>query len=141
MIEIDKCASLLRQIHVAMEKEANNVLREDDLTIAQMYLLFALMDTDTGSCTLKEMEKLLQIGQSTTVGIVKRLTQKGFVECCKDTNDKRIRIVKITPEGVSICRMAKAKMDKTAQKLLNGLTDTEQTDFLRFLQKIQHNFK
>lgn len=140
MFEIDKCACLLRQIHVAMEKNANNILREDDLTIAQMYLLFALMESNSGACTLKEMEKILQIGQSTTVGIVKRLKQKGFVECCKDTEDKRIRIVKITPEGLSICKMAKAKMDNTAQTLLDGLTDAEQTEFLRLLQKIQHNF-
>lgn len=140
MIEIDQCGRLLRQIHVAMEKDANNVLREDGLTIAQIYLLFALMDADGGSCTLKEMEKALQIGQSTTVGIVKRLKQKGFVECCNDAKDKRIRIVKITPEGLSICKMAKAKMDATAQKLLGGLTDAEQTEFLRLLRKIQHNF-
>ncbi len=140
MINIRKCVSLLRQIHAALEKNANNILRENDLTIAQMYLLFALVDSDNGSYTLKEMEKILQIGQSTTVGLVKRLKQKGFVDCCKTPEDQRVRIVTITPEGRSMCKISRAKMDKTALKMLDGLTDAEQTEFLRLLQKIQRNF-
>lgn len=140
MIETNMYAPLIRQIHAAMEKEANNVLREKDLTVSQIYLLSALKDSPSGSCSLKEMEKLLQIGQSTTVGLVKRLQQKGFVSCARDTEDKRIKIVRITGEGYRICDEAQEYMDKTLERLTMGLTSREKTDLLKLLQKVQQNF-
>lgn len=140
MIQAEKCAPLIRQIHAAMEKDANNALRENDVTVSQIYLLMALKESPEGSCSLKEMEKLLQIGQSTTVGIVKRLQQKGFVTCSRDTEDKRIKIVSITQEGHRICDEARSCMDKTLERLTRGLTDQEKNYLLLLLQKVQQNF-
>lgn len=42
MTYTEQCAPLIRHIHCAMEKEANNKLREMDLTVSQIYLLQAL---------------------------------------------------------------------------------------------------
>lgn len=140
MNEINQCAPLLRQIHGMMEKEANNTLRENDLTIAQFFLLMTLTEKPEGACPLKELEKQLQIGQSTTVGLVKRLKAKGFVECLSNEEDKRIKIVRITPEGTAICERNSAKMNETEQSLLRGLDANEQEIFYHLLQKIQKNF-
>ena len=42
MTYTEQCVPLIRHIHCAMEKEANNKLREMDLTVSQIYLLQAL---------------------------------------------------------------------------------------------------
>ena len=35
-----QCGELIRHIHCAMQKNANNELREEDLTFAQVHLLY-----------------------------------------------------------------------------------------------------
>ena len=95
MTYTEQCVPLIRHIHCAMEKEANNKLREMDLTVSQIYLLQALNHAPDGThtLTLKALEKQLQIGQSTTVGLVKRLQKKDFVTCTQSIDDKRIKLL------------------------------------------------
>ena len=110
MTYTEQCVPLIRHIHCAMEKEANNKLREMDLTVSQIYLLQALNHAPDGmhTLTLKALEKQLQIGQSTTVGLVKRLQKKDFVTCTQSIDDKRIKIVALTVAGKNICCNAEA---------------------------------
>lgn len=128
---------LLKQIHDALEKESNHMLRPDDLTMVQMHLLFILKNREDGTCTLKELEKILHVAQSTTVGIIKRLEQKGFVECYGDANDKRIKIAKITREGSKVCKQAQEGLQKVEQHALEGLTEDEIGIFVDLLQKVR----
>ena len=62
MTYTEQCVPLIRHIHCAMEKEANNKLREMDLTVSQIYLLQALNHAPDGThtLTLKALEKQLQ---------------------------------------------------------------------------------
>lgn len=131
---------LLKQIHDALEKESNQMLKPDDLTMAQIHLLFTLKDREDGTCTLKELEKVLHVAQSTTVGIVKRLEQKGFVERCGDASDKRIKIAKITPAGLDACKQAQEGLQKVEQRLLTGLSEAEVAIFIELLQKVRKSF-
>ena len=119
MTYTEQCVPLIRHIHCAMEKEANNKLREMDLTVSQIYLLQALNHAPDGThtLTLKALEKQLQIGQSTTVGLVKRLQKKDFVTCTQSIDDKRIKIVALTVAGKNICCNAEAHMHSTCVKL------------------------
>ena len=59
MTYTEQCVPLIRHIHCAMEKEANNKLREMDLTVSQIYLLQALNHAPDGThtLTLKALEK------------------------------------------------------------------------------------
>lgn len=131
---------LLKQMHDALVKEANRLLQANDLTMAQIHLLFNLSDRENETCTLKELEKNLHVAQSTTVGLVKRLEQKGFIKIYGDNNDRRIKIAKITPEGLSICKQAKENLIKVEQHLLAGLSEAEVGIFTELLQKILKNF-
>lgn len=131
---------LLKQIHDALEKESNQMLRPDDLTMAQIHLLFILKERGDGICTLKELEKILHVAQSTTVGLVKRLEQKGFVESFGDASDKRVKIAKITSEGLDACKQTQEGLQKVEQQLLTGLTEAEIGIFIELLQKVRKNF-
>lgn len=51
MTYTEQCVPLIRHIHCAMEKEANNKLREMDLTVSQIYLLQALNHAPDGTHT------------------------------------------------------------------------------------------
>lgn len=127
-------------MHDALVKDANRLLQYNDLTMAQIHLLFNLSDSENETCTLKELEKTLHVAQSTTVGLVKRLEQKGFVEIYGDKNDKRIKIAKITPAGLDVCKQAQESMLKVEQRLVFGLSEAEIGIFTELLQRVLKNF-
>lgn len=130
------CGKLIKQIHGSLEKQANNALRTQDLTMAQVTVLVELNDAPEKQASLKTLEQLLHVAQSTTAGIITRLEQKGFVEGFGDASDKRIKMVRITPLGEQYCKKAEQNMAMAETDLLAGLTETEQDIFFSLLQKI-----
>jgi DNA-binding MarR family transcriptional regulator len=132
----DVCGMMIKQIHDTLEKQANNSLREQDLTLAQMMALLALQESPEKQAALKELEQILCVAQSTTAGIIARLEQKGFVEGFGEISDKRIKMVRITDLGEQCCKNAERQMTEAETKLLSGLTETEQIIFKTLLKKV-----
>lgn len=130
------CGLLIKQIHDELEKQTNNALRSFDLTMAQMGALLILRDTPEKQMTLKELERSLHVAQSTAAGIVSRLEQKGFIVSFGDAEDKRIKVVRITSSGEECCVSADSDMEKTENKLLSGLTETEKEILISLLDKV-----
>ena len=87
---------MIKQIHDYMEKDANNSLRSQDLTMAQVGALMELHSAEGRQMPLKELERRLHIAQSTAAGIVVRLEQKGFLESFGDAADRRVKMVRMT---------------------------------------------
>lgn len=134
------CAMLIKQIHSELEKNGNNSLRKDDLTVSQISVLIELDKTAEKQLELKYLEEALHIAKSTTVGIIKRLEQKGFVESVGSDEDKRIRIIRMTPLGMDCCRKARENMKNEEEKLTSVLTDTERNILIALLQKVRNSF-
>lgn len=137
MSEDTSCGMYIKQINSALEKKANNTLRKQDLTFAQVSALLAIRDFPKQEISLKELEKLLHVAQSTTAGIISRLEQKGLVTGFGDSSDKRIKLVQMTPLGEKYCREAEQNMKEAEESLLSGLTETERIVFNSLLQKVR----
>lgn len=135
------CVALFKQIHDSLEKRANNGLRAQGLTMAQMNVLAELRLAPDKQMTLKEMERRLHVAQSTAAGIVSRLEQKGFVEGFGDASDRRIKLLRITPDGEDCCRRADQSMAETEVTLLRGLTEKEHSALLDLLKKVAQNLE
>ena len=95
---------LIKQLHDAIERQANNSLRQNDLTMVQVWVLLSLNEKDEKTYSLKELERILGVAQSTCAGIVNRLALKKLVDCFTDPNDKRMKLVRITPAGENAAR-------------------------------------
>ena len=132
----DLCGALIKKIHDEIEKKANAMLRQQDLTLSQMNVLMELETATSHQLTLKELEGLLHVAQSTAAGIVMRLEQKGFVESFTDENDRRVKKVTITPAGMECCKNAASDVKDIEAKLLSGLTEAEKVLFLDLLEKV-----
>ena len=130
------CGALIKHIHCAMQKNANNELREADLTFSQVHLLFTLRDQPKGCCSLKELERRMGVAQSTTVRIVKRCGEKGFVECLDDAEDRRAKLVRITGRGLAVCRDTEANIRLSEARMLRYLTDGEKETLVQLLTKV-----
>lgn len=136
--ELD-CGLLLKQIHSTLEKNSNNELRNQGFTFTQVSTLLSIRDYPEEYISLKELEKILHVAQSTTAGIIARLEQKGLVYTFGDSSDKRIKLVKITPEGERCCKEAEESMDRAEELLLSSLTETESIVFKNLLIKVKNS--
>lgn len=135
------CVTLIKQIHDGLEKQANNSLRTQDLTMSQVGVLIELRFAPEKQMALKELERRLHVAQSTAAGIVARLEQKGFVEGFGDASDRRIKMLRITPEGEACCQLADQHMAAFEETLLSGLTEAERTTFVALLKRTAGNLK
>lgn len=140
MMKEERCAVLIKQIHTELEKNANNTLRQDDLTMSQIRVLVELDKAPDKQLELKRLEQVLHVAQSTAAGIVCRLEQKGFIEGFINAEDKRVKMVRITPEGLACCRKAEANAQKVEENLTVTLTDTERSILVSLLQKVRDSF-
>jgi len=132
----DLCGALIKKVHDEIEKKANAMLRQQDLTLSQMNVLMELEAIPGHQLTLKELEGLLHVAQSTAAGIVVRLEQKGFVESFTDESDRRVKKVRITPAGMECSKNAASDVKEIETKLLSGLTAAEKLLFLDLLEKV-----
>lgn len=136
MEERKACGELLKKINDELEKNANNALRSQDLTLTQLGALLELNSAADGQLTLKELEKRLHIAQSTAAGIVSRLERKALVASFGDLEDRRIKIVKITSAGIERVQKTDSHRIKAEERLLSGLTETEKSIFYSLLKKV-----
>ena len=132
----DLCGALIKKVHDEIEKKANAMLRQQELTLSQMHVLMELEAIPDHQLTLKELEGLLHVAQSTAAGIVMRLEQKGFVESFTDENDRSVKKVTLTPAGLQCCKNAESYVKEIETKLLSGLTTAEKLLFLDLLEKV-----
>ena len=131
-----ECGKLIKQIHDELDKQANGALSSQNLTLTQMRVLMELEATSERQLPLKALESLLHVAQSTTVGIVARLEQKGYVKSIADANDRRVKRVAITASGMECCQNAQSHIKDMEEHLLSGLTEVEKEQFSNLLQKI-----
>ena len=133
------CSVLLKQIHDVQEKNINNTLRNLDLTFSQINVLRALVHTADKQMSLKELEKILHVAQSTTARIVAKMESKGLIDSFGDASDKRIKYIRLTQYGEQYSSNAKQKLEEEETRLLSSLTETEKIVFVSLLQKIASN--
>lgn len=135
------CGQLIRQINTTMEKNVNNALRGDDLTVAQVSLLLELYQMQDRTLPLKTLEQRLGLAQSTVAGIAARLEQKGFLEYCEAPEDRRVKQVHMTAAGEICVLRARSRMADTESKVLSGLTGGEKGQLLQLLEKAASSFE
>lgn len=135
------CGALVKQIHDALEKDANNMMRPKGLTMAQFSVLMILREAEGLQAPLKELERALHVAQSSAAGIVSRLEQKRYVTCYTSQEDRRIKMVRLTPDGLECCRQADQGMAEAESKIFSGMTQAEQDIFYVLLKKVRDSLQ
>lgn len=141
MTEKKDCGFLLKQINDRVEKNANNTLRAQDMTMSQLGALLELSRAPEGQLPLKELEKALYVAQSTMAGIISRLERKGFVEPLEDAADRRIKLARITPSGLELVRAAELHRAEMEEQLFRALTKEERSILYTLLKKVHDSLR
>jgi DNA-binding MarR family transcriptional regulator len=137
----EDCGALIKQIHDAVNKRVNNMLRENGLTFTQIRVLMELGEHGGEAVSLKELERFFRVAQPTVVGIVRRLEAKGLVESFTSPDDNRVKLVKLAESGIQFREMNARAIDEMENRLTSALTESERLEFLRMLRTVRESIK
>ena len=94
--------------------------------------------TKTKSNTANNIAKALNITAGTLTTNLQRLTDKGYVYKERDTMDKRVVYVYLTPAGVGLRRSRETAHKKLLRQALLRLSDSEKVALCSLLNKIEY---
>jgi MarR family transcriptional regulator, lower aerobic nicotinate degradation pathway regulator len=78
------------------------------------------------------------IGQdtSTTGGVLDRLEARGLLERSPSADDRRVRLLSLTPAGQDLLAHAIPNMQRAQERMLQPLPKRERVEFMRMLQTL-----
>lgn len=138
MTEKKKTGYLLKIITDVLAREANHMLKEQDLTWSQSRLI-GFLQRNGGECTQKEIENFLEVSHPTVVGIVSRMEQNGFVTCRIDDSDRRNKIVKLTDRSVEVGKSIRESLIEQDRAMFDSFSDEERQQLDEYLLRIYDN--
>lgn len=121
-----------QQIAVALfAQEAAGV---EDITPVQFSILNALMDQPgVDQVTLAAK---VAFDPATFGSVITRLEAKAWVRRETDANDRRRKLLFITPEGIRVAQTLKPVVVKVQKKILEPLSASEQKQLVELLAKL-----
>ena len=111
------------------------------LTFSQMRVLRFLEDNPNTKITQKDISKELDIQHSTTIGLLKRMQEKGLVTVVVDEDNRRCRNIFLTSKAEEIsCEMERGRTIME-NRVVASFTEEEKEIFYRLLNKAIDNLK
>ncbi|HEU5010985.1 MAG TPA: MarR family transcriptional regulator [Roseiflexaceae bacterium] len=132
---------LLREITWFAQKQAMHMLTHPDieLTLPQMITLFAIHER--GTCRMSDLAESTQQSAGTLTGIVDRLIADELVTRVRNTADRRVVEVTLTPEGVQRLQQVMQARHEDAERMFGTFNDDELRASKRILQRILDGFQ
>lgn len=128
----------LHQIHVAMFFEECQSQNVTPVQYAILTTLSVIPDLDQTS-----LGQEVGLDRTTTADVVKRLEDRGLVIRRPNPSDKRLRHVRLTPEGETVVESLRGDMARAQERLLAPLRPAERTmlmDLMRILVEANNQY-
>ena len=113
------------------------LLKRLDLTYTQYITMMVMWDEK--QINEKVLVETLYLQSNTLSPLLKKLQQKGYIDICKDCDDKRNIIIKLTQKGADLKKEAVDVPKTLAQE--NYLTLEEAIMFKKLLYKVLNDGK
>jgi DNA-binding MarR family transcriptional regulator len=110
---------------IELERKLN---RSDLIALLMLYL--------RGEMTMSKLAEYLGIPLSTTTSLAKRLVHKGLINRNPSSEDKRIMLVQLTPEGEKIALHLNELIEDIIARVQSSLTAEELNQFISLVIKI-----
>lgn len=129
---------LLKQITDKIKVSADASLKSKGLTLSQTRVL-EFVSKHTEGVTQKAIEEYFQVSHPTIVGIITRMEKKDYLECWPDPEDKRNKMVRLTPKAKLISMEMKQETEGWERQLLKGLSEEQIDGLYEALYRIFEN--
>lgn len=110
-----------------------------NLASSHGFILFLLSQNE--SLTMREISEKINRDKSTTTQLIKKLESLGYVKTASSPEDSRIKLVKLTPQGIKYNDTTSAISERLKDKFFTDLSDSEISKLESTLDKISENFR
>lgn len=132
---------LIKKLDKVFKQNFDQELERVGLTFSQMRVLSFLEDNPNTKITQKDISKELDIQHSTTIGLLKRMQEKGLVTVVVDEDNRRCRNIFLTSKAEEIsCEMERGRTIME-NRVVASFTEEEKEIFYRLLNKAIDNLK
>ena len=132
---------LIKKLDKVFKQNFDQELERVGLTFSQMRVLRFLEDNPNTKITQKDISKELDIQHSTTIGLLKRMQEKGLVTVVVDEDNRRCRNIFLTSKAEEIsCEMERGRTIME-NRIVAFFTEEEKEIFYRLLNKAIDNLK
>lgn len=132
---------LIKKLDKVFKQNFDQELERVGLTFSQMRVLRFLEDNPNTKITQKDISKELDIQHSTTIGLLKRMQEKGLVTVVVDEDNRRCRNIFLTSKAEEIsCEMERGRTIME-NRVVASFTEEEKEMFYRLLNKAIDNLK
>jgi MarR family 2-MHQ and catechol resistance regulon transcriptional repressor len=118
----------------ALSAQATESISSLDVCYTDFTILELLLHK--GSQPINAIGSRLNLTSGSMTLAIDRLEKKQFVERTSDPNDRRARIVRLTPEGKKVITQSFKKHKKDMEKALDGLDEAERVQLITLLKQI-----
>lgn len=117
------CWLQMVRTYEALQAQVATLLQQHNLTVPQFEVLSTLAVAD---CTnQQELAERLQVTKGNLVGLIDRLTERGWVERLQVPGDRRVNKVRITDVGKQLFHKALPDQLATVEKMMSELDEGE----------------
>lgn len=140
-MDINSSISFVSHIHAITVDFLQKELKAqgfDDFASSHGNILFQL--STNSQMTMGELAKKINRDKSTTTVLVRKLKNQGYVDENSAGNDKRQKMIFLTPKGMQYQKITEKISKELMQTFYKGFSEDEKMEFLNFLERIQQNF-
>lgn len=130
---------LIKKLDKVFKQNFDQELERVGLTFSQMRVLRFLEDNPNTKITQKDISKELDIQHSTTIGLLKRMQEKGLVRVVVDEDNRRCRNIFLTKKAEDIRYEMERGREIMESRVVKSFTDEEKETFYRLLNKAIDN--
>lgn len=94
---------------------------------------------DHGNLKLATLAELLSVEAPLVTALVDKLEKKAFVERANDPQDRRAKVISITPAGKQLVKQAESAVRASMKNLLKGVSLGELKTYMKVLSTIVKN--
>lgn len=132
---------LIKKLDKVFKQNFNQELERVGLTFSQMRVLRFIEDNSKMKITQKDISNELDIQHSTTIGLLKRMQEKGLVRVVVDEDNRRCRNIFLTKKAEDIRYEMERGREIMESRVVKSFTDEEKETFYRLLNKAIDNLK
>lgn len=101
----------------------NEIFDDEDITKAELPFLIRIRFTDT--TTQKELVELFKVSEGYTAKLLRKFEDKGYITRREDPENRRKKIVEITPNGIEKTDKLIHLIEGWESKVTSNMTDEE----------------
>lgn len=118
----DPYGPIIADFRAAMQQQkcaSSERLHRLGISMAQLHILYALQRS--GEMPMSRLAEVLNVSLSNATGLIDRIEERGFVERSRVAEDRRIVLIRVTPEGTRMLDEVDALSDDLLRTVFGRL--------------------